>query len=79
MYGSTLKRMKEMLFVPSVKESLLIMAELLICATTCKEAMLPFAHDSEQPKIDSLIKVKKCSPAQARMIVGMTVHDLRPA
>ena len=34
-----------------------------------------YAHDSEQPKIDSLIKVKKCSPARARMIVGMTVHD----
>ena len=42
-----------------------------------------YAHDSEQPKIDSLIKVKKCSPVRARMldnmIVGVTVHDLRPA
>ena len=42
-----------------------------------------YAHDSEQPKIDSLIKAKKCSPARARMldsmIVGMTVHDLQPA
>ena len=42
-----------------------------------------YAHDSEQPKIDSLIKVKKCSPVRARMldnmIVRVTVHDLRPA
>ena len=47
MCESTLKRMEvRILFVPSVKESLLFMAELLICVTTCKEAMLP---DSEQP------------------------------
>ena len=42
-----------------------------------------YAHDSEQPKIDLLMKVKKCSTAHARildnMIVGLTVYDLRPA
>ena len=42
-----------------------------------------YAHDSGQPKIDSIMKVQKCSPARAKildnMIVGLTVHDLRPA
>ena len=42
-----------------------------------------YSYDCEQPNIDSLIKVNKCSPARAMMldsmIVGMTVHDLRPA
>ena len=65
----------------SVKESLLFMAELLICATTYHAAV--YAHDFEQPKIDSLVKVKKCSPAHAKvldnMITGMIIHDLRPA
>ena len=40
------------------------------------------AHDSGQPKIDSIMKVQKCSPARAKildnLIVGLTVHDLRP-
>ena len=42
-----------------------------------------YAHDSGQPKIDSIMKVQKCSPACAKildnLIVGLTVHDLRPA
>jgi len=41
-----------------------------------------YAHDSGQPKIDSLMKVQKCSPAQGNILdnlmVGLTVHDLRP-
>ena len=42
-----------------------------------------YAHDSEQPKIDLLMKVKKCSAACAKildnMIAELTVYDLRPA
>ena len=42
-----------------------------------------YAHDSGQPKIDLIMKAQKCSPARAKvlenMIVGLTIHDLRPA
>ena len=42
-----------------------------------------YAHDSGQPKIDSIMKVQKCSPARAKildnLIVGLTIHNLRPA
>ena len=42
-----------------------------------------YAHDSGQPKIDSIMKAQKCSPARAKildnLIVGLTVHNLRPA
>ncbi|XP_065892775.1 E3 SUMO-protein ligase ZBED1-like [Dysidea avara] len=42
-----------------------------------------YTRDSGQPKIDSIMKVQKCSPARAKildnLIVGLTVHDLRPA
>ena len=42
-----------------------------------------YAHDSGQPNIDLIMKAQKCSPARAKildnMIVGLTIHDLRPA
>ena len=42
-----------------------------------------YVHDTGQPKIKSVIKVQKVSPAQAKtldnLIVGLTIHDLRPA
>ena len=42
-----------------------------------------YACDSGQPKIDSIMKVQKCSPACTKilhnLIAGLTVHDLRPA
>ena len=37
-----------------------------------------YAHDSEQPKIDSLMKVKKCSTARAKILDNMipfTIYD----
>ena len=41
-----------------------------------------YGHDSGQPKINSIMKVQKCSPTHAKiqdnLIVGLTVHDLRP-
>jgi len=42
-----------------------------------------YANNSGQPKIDSIVKVQKCSSTWAKildnMIVGLNVHDLRPA
>jgi len=42
-----------------------------------------YVHDTGQPKIDSVIKVQKVSPARAKildnLIVGPTIHNLRPA
>ena len=41
-----------------------------------------YARDSGQPKIDSIMKVQKCSPVHAKildnLIIGLTVLDLRP-
>ena len=41
-----------------------------------------YSRDSEQPKIDSIMKVQKCSPTRAKildnLIVRLTVRDLQP-